>query len=56
MEMMSIGDCDSSMKREYDDNDMSILIKQICAKSDVISKCVLCLSGMTDQLRRETKR
>ena len=56
MEMMSIGDCDSSMTRECDDNDMSILIKQICAKSDVISQCVLCLSGMTDQLRRKTKR
>ena len=41
MEMMSIGDCDSSMKRECDDNDMSFLIKQICAKSDVISQCVL---------------
>ena len=56
MDMMSIGDCDSSMNRECDDNDMSILIKQICAKSDIISQCVLCLSGMTDQLRRKTKR
>ena len=53
MEMMSIGDCDSSMERECD---VSILIKQICAKSDVMSQCVLCLSGMTDQLRRKTKR
>ena len=56
MEMMSIGDCDSSMKRECDGNDMSILNKQICAKSDVISQCVLSLSGMADQLRRKTKR
>ena len=33
---------------------MSILI--FFAKSDVMSQCVLCLSGMTDQLRRKTKR
>ena len=33
---------------------MSILI--FCAKSDVMSQCVLCLSGMTDQLRRKKKR
>ena len=53
IEMMSIGDCDSSMEKE---RDVSILIKQICAKSDVMSQCVLCLSGMTDQLRRKTER
>ena len=40
IEMMSIGDCDSSMERECD---VSILIKQICAKSDVMSQCVLSL-------------
>ena len=56
MEMMGAGDCDSSIKRECDDNDMSILIKQNRAKSYVISQCVLCLTGMTDQLRRKTKR
>ena len=47
IEMMSIGDCDSSMETECD---VSILIKQICAMS------VLCLSGMTDQLRRKMER
>ena len=52
-EMMSIGDCDSSMERECD---VSILIKQICAGSDVMSQCVLCLSGMMDQLRRKMER
>ena len=56
MEMMSIGDCDSSMKRECDDNDMSILIKQICAKSDVISQCVLCLAAAYDETLHETDR
>ena len=53
MDMMSIGDCDSSMERECD---VSILIKQMCAESDVMSQCVLCFSGMTDQLRRKTER
>ena len=53
IEMMNIGDCDSSMERECD---VSVLIKQICAKSDVMSQCVLCLSFMTDQLRRKMER
>ena len=51
METMSTGDCVSSMER-----DVSILIKQVCAKSDVMSQCVPCLSGMTDQLWRKTER
>ena len=42
-----------SMERECD---VSILIKQICTGSDVMSQCVLCLSGMTDQLRRKMER
>ena len=54
MEMMSIGDCDSS--KENVTTDVSILINQICAKSNVMSQCVLCLSCLTDQLRRKTKR
>ena len=35
---------------------MSILIKQICTGSDVMSQCVLCLSGMNDQLRHMMER
>ena len=35
---------------------MSVLIKQICTGSDIMSQCVLCLSGMTDQLRRKMER
>ena len=42
-----------SMERECD---VSILMKQICTGSDVVSQCVLCLSGMTDQLRRKMER
>ena len=49
-EGMSIGKCNLSMERECDVN---VLIKKICAGSDVMSQCVLCLSGMTDQLRRK---
>ena len=52
-ERMSIGECDLSMERECDVN---VLIKQICAGSDVMPQCVLCLSGMTDQLRRKMER
>ena len=52
-EGMSIDKCELSMERECD---MSVLIKQICTGSDVMSKCVLCLSGMTDQLRRKMER
>ena len=52
-EGMSIGECDLSMERECDEN---VLIKQICAGSDVMSQCVQCLSDMTDQLRRKMER
>ena len=52
-EGMSIGKCELSMERECDVN---VLIKQICAGSDVMSQCVLCLSCMTDQLRRKMER
>ena len=55
MKTMGFGDCDSSMERERDDSDVSIMIQQICAKSVVISQCVFYLSGMTDQLQHETK-
>ena len=41
------------MKRECD---VSVLIKQICTGSDIMFQCVLCLSGMTDQLRRKMER
>ena len=46
---------DSSMEREYDDSDVSVMIKQLCAKSDVISRFVVRLSGMIDQLQHEAK-
>ena len=49
-EGMSIDKCELSMERECD---VSVLIKQICTGSDIMSQCVLCLSGMTDQLRRK---
>ena len=52
-EGMSTGKCELSMERECDVN---VLIKQTCAGSDVMSQCVLCLSGMTDQLRRKMER
>ena len=52
-EGMSIGKFELSMERECDVN---VLIKQICAESDVMSQCVLCLSGMTDQLQRKMER
>ena len=52
-EGMSIDKCELSMERECD---VSVLIKQICTGSDVMSQCVLRLSGMTDQLRRKMER
>ena len=52
-EGMRIDKCELSMERECD---VSVLIKQICTGSDVMSQCVLCLSGMTDQLRRKMER
>ena len=52
-EGMSIDKCELSMERECD---VSVLIKQICTGSDIMSQCVLCLSGMTDQLRRKMER
>ena len=32
--------------------DMSVLIKQICKESDVMSQCVPCLSGLRRMLER----
>ena len=52
-EGMSIDKCELSMERECD---VSVLIKQISTGSDIMSQCVLCLSGMTDQLRRKMER
>ena len=52
-EGMSIDKCELLMERECD---VSVLIKQTGTGSDVMSQCVLCLSGMTDQLRRKMER
>ena len=38
------------MKRECDDRNVNVMIKQLCAKSDVVSRFVLRLSGMVDQI------
>ena len=43
---MSIGECDLSMERECDEN---VLIKQICAGSDVMSQCVCSMSFWCDR-------
>ena len=40
----------SSMRKECDDRDVNVMIKQLCAKSDVVSRFVFRLSGMIDQL------
>ena len=50
MKTMDFSAFDSSMKREYDDSDVNVMIKQLCAKSDVISLFVFRLSGTVDQL------
>ena len=34
--MMGFSVHDSSMERDHDDSDVSAMIKQICAKSDII--------------------
>ena len=46
-EGMSIDKVELSVERECD---MSVLIKQICTESDVMSQCVLCLSGLRRML------
>ena len=55
MKTMDFSAHDSSMKREYDDSNLNVMIKQLCAKSDVISRFVSSLSGMIDQLQHEAK-
>ena len=46
-ERMSIDKGELSVERQCD---MSVLIKQICKESDVMSLCVLCLSGLRRML------
>ena len=41
---------DSSVKRECDDRDVNVMIKQLCAKSDVVSRFVFHLSDVIEQL------
>ena len=56
MKMNDFSVYDSSMEREHDDSDVSVLIKQMCAKSDIISRFVFHLSGtkgMIDKLQHE---
>ena len=46
-ERMSIDKGDLSVERECD---VGVLIKRICTESDVMSQCVLCLSGLRRML------
>ena len=46
-EGMSIDSGELSVETECD---MSVLIQQICTESDVMSQCVLCLSGLRRML------
>ena len=46
-EGMSVDKGELSVERECD---VSVLIKQICTESDVMSQCVLCLSGLRRML------
>ena len=58
MKMMDFSVYDSSMEREHDDSDVSVVIKQMCAKSDIISRFVFHLSGlknMIDKLQHEAE-
>ena len=41
MKTMDFSAYDSSMKRECDDRNVNVMIKQLCAKSDVVSRFVL---------------
>ena len=50
MKTMDFSAYDSSMKRERGDRKVNVMIKQLCAKSDVVSRFVFRLSGMIDQL------
>ena len=50
MRTMDFSAYDSSMKREYDDRNVNVMIMQLCAKSDVVSRFALRLSGMIDQI------
>ena len=50
MKTMDSSAYDSSMKRECDDRNVNVMIKQLCAKSDVVSRFVLRLSSMIDQI------
>ena len=50
MKTMDFSAYDSSKKRECDDRNVNVMIKQLCAKSDVVSWFVLRLSGMSDQI------
>ena len=50
MKMMGFSVYDSSMERDHDDSDVSAMIKQICAKSDIISRFLFHLSGMKNTI------
>ena len=55
MKMMGFSVHDSSMERDHDDSDVSAMIKQICAKSDIISQFVFHLSGMKNKVNEFKK-
>ena len=50
MKTVDFSTYDSSMKRECDDRNVNVMMKQLCAKSDVVSRFVLRLSGVIDQI------
>ena len=52
MKMMGFSVPGSSMERDHDDSDVSVMIKQMCAKSDIMSPFVFHLSGMKDTIDR----
>ena len=52
MKMMGFSVFCSSMERDHNDSDLSDMIQQVCAKSDIISRFVFHLSGMKDTIDR----
>ena len=52
MKMMGFSVFGSSVKRDHSDSDMSDMIKQVCAKSDIFSRFVSHLSDMKDTIDR----
>ena len=52
MKMMGFSVFGSSVKRDHSDSDLNDTKKQVCAKSDTLSRFVSHLSGMKDTIDR----